>query len=491
MNRIVGASVLRSSRAAVASGKLRGLVVHDKEPHLGQVRSLPLLRQWGGVEGSSQGGVPRRWCSSGWRDRLPTERHISRKRRWRLRMILFASGGLAAATVGMAAVASPYERNFALPVWFPLGPSTVAHAASLASEQPDAAHGLMPSSAAPGTTEDKPLTRFAIADAVARVAPAVVNITVTMSTGDRWIFGPFSPPTTLAQSTGSGFIFDSKEGLVLTNAHVVTEMRNAPQTSEMTITLQDGRSFPGAVESVDALTDLAIVRILEAGTDLPAAELGRSSSLRTGEWVIAVGSPLMLANTVTCGIVSATNREGFEIGFPVGAPRLAFIQTDAAINIGNSGGPLVNLDGQVIGINTLKALSSDGISFALPIDLAKEVIHQLRQHGRVVRPFLGLKLLTLTPALAEELKRRSNTGFPADLSEGVCVPQVLPGGPADRGGLRAGDVVIAVDGKPVRTTRDILDQLGNRVGKPIEFTVIRGKRGQRITLQVTPEQAKS
>jgi HtrA serine peptidase 2 len=349
----------------------------------------------------------------------------------------------------------------------------------------------MPSSAAPGTTEDKPLTRFAIADAVARVAPAVVNITVTMSTGDRWIFGPFSPPTTLAQSTGSGFIFDSKEGLVLTNAHVVTEMRNAPQTSEMTITLQDGRSFPGAVESVDALTDLAIVRILEAGTDLPAAELGRSSSLRTGEWVIAVGSPLMLANTVTCGIVSATNREGFEIGFPVGAPRLAFIQTDAAINIGNSGGPLVNLDGQVIGINTLKALSSDGISFALPIDLAKEVIHQLRQHGRVVRPFLGLKLLTLTPALAEELKRRSNTGFPADLSEGVCVPQVLPGGPADRGGLRAGDVVIAVDGKPVRTTRDILDQLGNRVGKPIEFTVIRGKRGQRITLQVTPEQAKS
>jgi len=358
-----------------------------------------------------------------------------------------------------------------------------ALSAEASAAQPEASAGLP-------SIRDKPLTRFAIADAAARVAPAVVNITVTVSTGDRWLFGPFAPPTTLAQSTGSGFIFDSNEGLVLTNAHVVAEMRNAPQTSALTVTLQDGRSFSGAVESVDALTDLAIVRILDPGIDLPAAELGESSALRTGEWVIAVGSPLMLANTVTCGIVSATNREGFEIGFPVGAPRLAFIQTDAAINIGNSGGPLVNLDGQVIGINTLKALSSDGISFALPIDLAKEVIRQLRQHGRVVRPFLGLKLLTLTPALAEELRRRSSSGFPPDVNEGVCVPQVLPGGPAERGGLRAGDVIVAIDGQPVRSTREILDLLGNRVGHAIEFTVIRGRRGQRITLQITPEQAK-
>ncbi|KAK4533171.1 hypothetical protein CCYA_CCYA16G4053 [Cyanidiococcus yangmingshanensis] len=430
-----------------------------------------------------------RWCALDQAE-VGTRDSRTRSRRPWSHWLLSASGGL----VGVLSAAALVDIDGSPRKWLERARSFVfqhANAATtpLANSEPNT------QSAPPAATEvapaDKPLTRFAIADAAARVAPAVVNITVTMSTGERWIFGPFAPPTTLAQSTGSGFIFDSKEGLVLTNAHVVAEMRNAPQTSEMTITLQDGRSFPGAVESVDALTDLSIVRILEAGTDLPAAELGSSSSLRTGEWVIAVGSPLMLANTVTCGIVSATNREGFEIGFPVGAPRLAFIQTDAAINIGNSGGPLVNLDGQVIGINTLKALSSDGISFALPIDLAKEVIQQLRQHGRVVRPFLGLKLITLTPALAEELRKRSSTGFPADLHEGVCVPQVLPGGPADRGGLRAGDVVIAVDGKPVRSTRDILDMLGNRIGKPIEFTVIRGKRGQRVTLQVIPEQAKA
>ncbi|KAK4536829.1 hypothetical protein CDCA_CDCA10G2854 [Cyanidium caldarium] len=337
---------------------------------------------------------------------------------------------------------------------------------------------------------DAPLTRYTVADAVARVAPAVVNITVTLTTGDRWAFGPFFPQPSVAQSTGSGFIFDDREGLVLTNAHVVSEMRNTSQAAEMRVTLQDGRSFTGVVESVDALTDLAVVRIRDAGDSLPAAPLGTSATLRAGEWVIAVGSPLMLANTVTFGIVSAAHRESFELGLPMAAPKVAFIQTDAAINIGNSGGPLVNLDGEVIGINSLKALSSDGISFALPIDVAKEVVAQLRQHGRVVRPFLGLKLITLTPALAEELRRRSGGAFPPDVHQGVCVPQVLPGGPADRGGLRAGDVIVEFDGRPVRTTRDLLDLLGDNIQRPVPVVVLRGQAPTRLTLQVTPEQAK-
>ena len=422
------------------------------------------------------------WSRHGlpWSAPLPS-RHVPNAYR---RLWPRAAATLTAAAVGGVAAFSYWvdDAQTSLFTWWCTGRARMEEAAL----SPDVASAMHKEA----RRADAPLTRYTVADAVARVAPAVVNITVTLTAGDRWAFGPFFPQSPVAQSTGSGFIFDDREGLVLTNAHVVSEMRNASQAAEMRITLQDGRSFTGVVESVDALTDLAVVRIRDAGDSLPAAPLGTSATLRAGEWVIAVGSPLMLANTVTFGIVSAAHRESFELGLPMAAPKVAFIQTDAAINIGNSGGPLVNLDGEVIGINSLKALSSDGISFALPIDVAKEVVAQLRQHGRVVRPFLGLKLITLTPALAEELRRRSGGAFPSGVNQGVCVPQVLPGGPADRGGLRAGDVIVEFDGRPVRTTRDLLDLLGDNIQRPVPVVVLRGQAPTRLTLQVTPEQAK-
>ncbi|GJD11340.1 Putative protease Do-like 14 [Galdieria sulphuraria] len=305
-------------------------------------------------------------------------------------------------------------------------------------------------------------------------AEGVVNITVTSEGPPSPWLGPIGPRE-VQQSSGSGFIIDP-QGFILTNAHVVSEASH--YTGQVTVTLQDGRAFPGKLHSHDTLSDLAIIKI-DAGQPLPCAKLGKSRNLRPGEWVIALGSPLMLANSVTSGIVSAVQRESYELGFP-GSSKLAFIQTDAAINVGNSGGPLVNLDGEVVGINTMKALRSDGISFALPIDLVKEVVEQLKLHGFVKRPYLGIKLLTLSPRVLEELKER-DPHFPNGVNYGVLVPQVLPGSPADRGGLRAGDVIVEFDGKPVKSTREFLDILGYRVDKPIQVKIIRGERSETIS----------
>jgi len=337
---------------------------------------------------------------------------------------------------------------------------------------------------ATGSAEGGVMSRYAIADAVAKVAPAVVNITVTAEGPPSPWLGPMGPRE-VQQSSGSGFIIDP-QGFILTNAHVVSEAFH--YTGQITVTLQDGRAFPGKLHSHDTLSDLAIIKI-DAGQPLPCAKLGKSRNLRPGEWVVALGSPLMLANSVTSGIVSAVQRESYELGFP-GSSKLAFIQTDAAINVGNSGGPLVNLDGEVVGINTMKALRSDGISFALPIDLVKDVVEQLKTHGFVKRPYLGIKLLTLSPRVLEELKER-DPHFPSDVSYGVLVPQVLPGSPADRGGLRAGDVIIEFDGKPVKSTREFLDILGYRVDKPIQVKIIRGERSETKTLYIQPEVMKN
>jgi HtrA serine peptidase 2 len=154
----------------------------------------------------------------------------------------------------------------------------------------------------------------------------------------------------------------------------------------------------GRVLSFDEMTDVALIKI-DTPEPLPTVALGSSSSLRAGEWVVALGSPLHLQNTVTAGVISAVGRSAAELGLP---SNNEYIQTDAAINVGNSGGPLLNLDGEVIGINTMKAIAS-GISFALPIDRVKEVVALLTRHGRVVRPFIGIKMLSLTPALLQQL----------------------------------------------------------------------------------------
>merc|ERR1712176_957496 len=190
------------------------------------------------------------------------------------------------------------------------------------------------------------------------------------------------------QQGGPGFII-SKDGMIVTNAHVVETRRRSSKGGKLTITLHDGRVFPGEVVSTDPLSDLAIVKV-DCKEDLPTVTLGDSNSLRVGEWVVALGSPLFLKNTITAGIISCVERKQSDLN--LSGSRTDYIQTDASINMGNSGGPLVNLKGEVIGINAMKALSADGVSSAIPVDTAKFVIQQVLKYGRVVRPYIGIKM---------------------------------------------------------------------------------------------------
>lgn len=198
---------------------------------------------------------------------------------------------------------------------------------------------------------------------------------------------------------------------------------------------------------------------------------------------MALGSPLTLSNTVTAGIVSAVNRNASDLG--LARHRTEYIQTDAAINVGNSGGPLVNLEGEVVGINNMKAQGAGGISFAIPIDSAVQVVHQLRTQGSVQRPWLGVRIVTLDEKMTEA-ERQRDSSFPKSVKSGVLVVMVEPNSPAERAGLRPGDVLVWLDRHPVRQHADVTDRLGYEVGRTFEVEVKRGTSGSK-RLKVTTE----
>ena len=233
-------------------------------------------------------------------------------------------------------------------------------------------------------------------------------------------------------SSGSGFIIDPR-GYVLTNNHVV---RDADQ---ITVTLNDKRQFKAKVVGTDPETDVAVIKI--DGERLPTVPLGDSDHLRVGDWAIAIGNPLgVLRGSVTVGVISARGRSGLDIFG--GTPQFQdFIQTDASINFGNSGGPLCNIRGEAIGINTAINPNGQGIGFAIPINLARHVADQLIAHGSVKRAMLGVMLAELTPELAE--------GFGLANTDGVLIERVFPGSPADRAGIKRNDVVVEFDGESV------------------------------------------
>ncbi|KAJ1457916.1 trypsin-like cysteine/serine peptidase domain-containing protein [Pelagophyceae sp. CCMP2097] len=297
-----------------------------------------------------------------------------------------------------------------------------------------------------------PLHRNYIADAAEKALPAVVNITSQFS---QSYFGVVRT----GRSAGSGFIV-REDGLVVTNAHVV-----AHGLARIIVTLHDGRKFRASVVASDAQSDVALLQ-LEAAKDLRIAKIGSSSRLRPGDFVLALGSPLNLPNSVTFGIVSAVARHGSEIG--IVTRRSEYIQTDAAINVGNSGGPLVDLDGQVIGINTMKAVRADGISFAIPIDTAWQVVRRLVKHGRVARPFIGIKMMA------------SSAGK-------VVVVEVMPGSPAEKADLQPGDAVVEFNGLPVKDVPDVLAQIGFDDRQRIPIKVDRG--GYVLDMEIVSESA--
>ena len=287
------------------------------------------------------------------------------------------------------------------------------------------------------------LRRNFVAEAADIVSPSVVNIICEVNTG--WIQGA---------SSGSGFIY-SKDGYIVTNAHVI-----APSTDgKVLVTMWNGRKRRGIVHSMDKTSDIALIKLMDVGydEDLPIAVMGSSGKLHIGEFVIALGSPLHLQNSITFGIVSATARHGSELG--MAQNRTEFIQTDAAINVGNSGGPLVNLDGEVVGINSMKVRDSDGVSFAIPIDTAQQVIKQLLVNKKVIRPYVGLRMINFQPGSSKK-KRGDKNGFFSPNDVQVLVVDVEKGSPAHRGGLQSGDLIVKVDGKKVKGVRDILDAIG-------------------------------
>jgi len=305
------------------------------------------------------------------------------------------------------------------------------------------------------------------ADLAEQVSPGVVNIQTskTLRGGqvprglEEFFFGgPFGQPQRERKvpSLGSGFVI-SEDGYIVTNNHVIEDV------DSIKVLLRDEREVEAEVIGRDPKTDLALIRI-ETDEKLFALPLGDSESVRPGEWVVAIGNPYGLEHTVTAGIVSAKHRVIGQGSYD------DFIQTDAAINPGNSGGPLINLKGEVIGINTAINPRANTIGFAVPINMAKDVLPQLRTDGHVTRGWLGVVIQRITPEIATHLE--------LDKERGALVSRVMPDGPADEAGIERYDVIVEFDGKPIDEMNDLPRAVAaTRVGRKVDVVVLRdGKR---------------
>ncbi|CAL9122504.1 unnamed protein product, partial [Musa textilis] len=251
------------------------------------------------------------------------------------------------------------------------------------------------------------------------------------------------------------------------------------------VTLQDGSEFEGTVVNADFVSDIAVVKI-ESKIPLPAAKLGMSSKLHPGDFVIALGCPHALKNTITSGIVSCVDRKSSDMGLK-GVQR-EYLQTDCAINKGNSGGPLVNLDGEVVGVNVMKLVPADGLGFAVPVDSVAKIVEQFMKNGKVAQPWIGLKMLDLNELKIAQCKDK-DASCPNVMTDIVPVVfKVTPASPADRAGFRPGDIVIQFDGKPVRDIEEIVDTMRDQVGKSLKVLVKRANN-KLVTLTVVPEMA--
>jgi len=341
--------------------------------------------------------------------------------------------------------------------------------------------------AMPAAVGETPLP--SLAPIVKKVSPAVVNIATRGTIKERGAQNPLLddpffrrffdvPPDSGThdrpfQSAGSGVIFDAKNGLIVTNAHVV---ENA---SEITVTLQDGRDLKATVVGSDQPSDVAVLKLNMSGGAVPQGggaltqiALGDSSKIEVGDFVVAIGNPFGLAHTVTSGIVSGLSRSGIN---PDGYED--FIQTDASINPGNSGGALVNLKGELIGINTAilsRSGGNIGIGFAIPVNMAHSVMEQLLRFGSIKRGQLGVSIYTVTSDIAHSLGLQS--------ASGALVSQVVEGSSAEKAGIKPGDVITSINGQPVKSTAELHNTIGlMRIGDKVDVGLLRDGKVLRVT----------
>jgi serine protease Do len=311
----------------------------------------------------------------------------------------------------------------------------------------------------------------------AKLSPAVVNISTEEKgeaepgqgssappQGKSGPFVPFGPQRT--KSLGSGFII-THDGYILTNDHVVEN------PAKVTVTLKNGKNYTAKIVGRDAKTDVALLKI-DAGNDLPIAPLGDSDSVKVGQWVLAIGNPFGFDHSVTAGIISAKGRY-----IPGNFDQ--YLQTDASINPGNSGGPLIDLHGAVVGVNSAiytRTGLNMGIGFAIPINLVKNELQQLREKGKVTRGWLGIYIQQVTPELAQSLGLQS--------ARGALVAEVLKGGPAKAAGIRRGDVIVGFDGKPVESAQELpLMVAQTPLGKAVTVKVVRDKKPLDLNATIT------
>ncbi|HEX7238264.1 MAG TPA: Do family serine endopeptidase [Gammaproteobacteria bacterium] len=322
-----------------------------------------------------------------------------------------------------------------------------------------------------------------LAPLLERVTPAVVNIAVVGAAAEahnplledpffrRFFEGPdapVAPPSVPRQSIGSGVIIDGREGLVVTNQHVVQGAES------IVVTLSDRREYNATLVGSDAGTDVALLRVMPDGPALADIPIADSNAVAVGDYVVAIGNPFGLGQAATAGIVSAIGRSGVNI-----ESYEDFIQTDASINPGNSGGALVDINGRLLGVNTAILSGSGGnigIGFAIPSNMVREVVEQLLEHGNVQRGRIGVAIQDVTPGLAQALELTTDRG--------ALVTQVEPGSPAEHAGIQPGDVVVAIDEQPIDSTADLRNTVGLvRAGGSVAVTAIRD--GERRTVRTT------
>ncbi|MEO6953980.1 MAG: Do family serine endopeptidase [Polyangia bacterium] len=309
------------------------------------------------------------------------------------------------------------------------------------------------------------------AQVAAQLSPSVVRVSVAKTAKQqqvpdqlRYFFGnPQGGGMGRGQKEhglGSGFVID-KAGYIVTNNHVVEG------ADEVKVTFIDGKTVPARVVGTDPKSDVAVIKV--EGVNVTPARFGDSDKMQVGEWTIAIGNPMGLDHTVTVGVLSAKGREGF------GMVQYAdFLQTDAAINHGNSGGPLIDLDGNVIGINTMIRGEGMGLNFAIPSSMAKPIVEQLIKTGKVRRPYIGIKMQDVTPEM-------SRTFGPNAPEKGVIVGEVMTGSPADKAGVRAGDVIVRIDGKQIESSRNMQNTIvAKNVGQKVELAVWRDGKEQKL-----------